>query len=176
MPIRGQDFPDKKRAKTVSLSYTSNPFEYADTRDTILRFAENQSLALKAETDPANAISKIHDDNGTENGGSLTIGYGLNLDNDALSADNIVDAIEYALTGTISPAADALTAAQQAGLLLLHEWKSGAYSDAYMLDLVSSEYDPTRHSKAQQAHHACLESLSLTDEQATRLLHASIWA
>ena len=73
----------------MSLSYTSNPFEYTDTRDTILRYAENRPLALAADTDPATAISNIHDDNDTAADGNLTIGYGLNLDNNALSADDV---------------------------------------------------------------------------------------
>jgi len=44
----------------MSLTYTTSPFNYENTRDRILKYAENRPLALAAETDP-NAISFIHE-------------------------------------------------------------------------------------------------------------------
>ncbi len=158
----------------MSLSHVSNPFEYENTRDRILKYAENRPLAVGAESNP-NLTSPIHDDNDTLTGGLLTIGYGLNMDDESVSAGGLVDAIEYALTGSVSPDANLLTAEQQLGLSLLHAWKTDGYADTYMLDLVASNFWSTSPTQQEIEDHNQLMSLSLTDEMATRLLRAAIW-
>lgn len=152
---------------TLANLNTLSETEYFNQLYSIIKTREN--AVLLAGTDPNSTDVRIHDGGGD---GNPTFGYGFNLNN--FGASEVEQAIRYAYTGSTT---GALSQTQETGLALVLAWKNQTdvvvggqtikLTAQNIIDLVGGTFgDPDQQT--------AIQSLTLTDVEATRLLDAAV--